>query len=223
MYRLKTKTRLYGVIKPHAYASPICESRSMFDKCVDFEAFADVVVKLFNVVTELRKKWPKVKTMKVWSSYLALTIIMLVNGVRVGEAVRAAARFYELGERRLRITASKRGGERTVIIPDFIEREDLEHAYTEAVRAGERAVRLRLKDWLRRALGVNPHSIRYAFIRYTALTGRSPEVIARALGVRKAETVKRYYLQGLESIGGGEGVGALGAHESPSGVEPAQE
>jgi integrase len=223
MYRLKTKTRLYGVIKPHVYTSPVCESRSMFDKCVDFEAFADVVVRLFNIVTGLREKWPRVKTLKVWSSYLALTLIMLVNGVRVGEAVRAAVKYCELCERRLTITASKRGGERTVLIPDFIEPEDLEYAYTEAVRAGERAVRLRLKDWLRRALGVNPHSIRYAFIRYTALTGKTPEAIARALGVKKAETVKKYYLRGLESTGGGEGFGALGAHEGVSGVEPAQE
>jgi integrase len=219
MYKLKTKTRLYGVFKPYMYTSPVCNSRSMFDKCVEFEAFADIVVRLFDIVTRLREKWPKVKTLKVWSSYLALTLIMLVNGVRVSEAVRAAARFYELGERRLTIRASKRGEERTVLIPDFIEREDLEHAYTEAVRAGEKAVRLRLKDWLRRALGVNPHSIRYAFIRYTALTGRSPEVIARALGVKKAETIKKYYLQGLESIGGGEGHGALGAHESAGRME----
>jgi len=53
MYRLKTKTRLYGVINPYIYASPVCTSRSMFDKCVDFEAFADVVVRLFNIVTGL--------------------------------------------------------------------------------------------------------------------------------------------------------------------------
>jgi integrase len=212
MLKLKTKTRLYGIIDPYMYVSPVCESRSMFDKCVDFEAFADIVVRLFNIVADLRKKWPKVKTLRVWSSYLALTIIMLVNGVRVSEAVRAVVKFCELGERRLTIRASKRGKERTVIIPDFIEMEDLEHAYCEAMRVGEKAVRLRLKDWLRRTLGVNPHSIRYAFVKYTALTGKSPEVIARALGVKKAETVKRYYLQGLELHGGGEGVGIHGAH-----------
>jgi len=198
MYKLKTKTRLYGVIKPDIYLTQFCENTSIFDKCVDFEAFADVVVRLFNIVTRLKEKWPKVKTFKVWSSYLALTLIILVNGVRVSEAVRASIKFYELGERYLTIKASKRGGDRRVLIPEFIDREDLKHAYVEAVRRGEKSIRLRLKDWLRRALGVNPHSIRYAFIRYTALTGKSPETIARALGLKKVETINKYYLRGLQ-------------------------
>jgi len=207
MYKLKTKTRLYGVIRPDIYLTPFCESTSIFDKCVDFEAFADVVVRLFNIVTRLREKWPKVKTFKVWSSYLALTLIILVNGVRVSEAVRASIKFYELGERYLTIKASKRGGDRRVLIPEFIDREDLKHAYVEAVRRGEKSIRLRLKDWLRRALGVNPHSIRYAFIRYTALTGKSPETIARALGLKKVETINKYYLKGLQLQGEGESNG----------------
>jgi len=207
MYKLKTKTRLYGVIRPDIYLTPFCESTSIFDKCVDFEAFADVVVRLFNIVTRLKEKWPKVKTFKVWSSYLALTLIILVNGVRVSEAVRASIKFYELGERYLTIKASKRGGDRRVLIPEFIDREDLKHAYVEAVRRGEKSIRLRLKDWLRRALGVNPHSIRYAFIRYTALTGKSPETIARALGLKKVETINKYYLKGLQLQGEGESNG----------------
>ena len=198
MYKLKTKTRLYGVIKPDIYLTQFCENTSIFDKCVDFEAFADVVVRLFNIVTRLKEKWPKVKTFKVWSSYLALTLIILVNGVRVSEAVRASIKFYELGERYLTIKASKRGGDRRVLIPEFIDREDLKHAYVDAVRRGEKSIRLRLKDWLRRALGVNAHSIRYAFIRYTALTGKRPETIARALGIKKVETINKYYLRGLQ-------------------------
>jgi hypothetical protein len=44
---------------------------------------------------------------------------------------------------------------------------------------------------------VNPHSLRYAFIRYHILTGKTPEEIARALGLREKDNIKKYYLRGL--------------------------
>jgi len=70
----------------------------------------------------------------VWSSYLALTLITLINGLRVREALRAIARFYETGDRRITIEATKGGNKRLVIIPDFITREDLEYLYKKLIR-----------------------------------------------------------------------------------------
>jgi len=52
--------------------------------------------------------------------------------------------------------------------------------------------------WLEGVFRVNPHSIRYAFIRYHTLTGKTQEEIARGLGLREARSVKRYYLRGLQ-------------------------
>jgi integrase len=203
--RWRTKPRLHGVLDPKLYKMEDCEEASGFDKCLDYEGFAFAVAELFNEVVERRREERK-KTLELWSSYLALTLIMLVNGLRLREALRATTRFYETGERRIRIRAVKGGDPRVVVIPDFIERGDLEHLYRELVRRGEDAVSKRVETWLNGVFGVNPHSIRYAFIRYHVLTGRTPEEVAGALGLREARTVKKYYLRGLP-LEEGEGDG----------------
>jgi hypothetical protein len=82
------------------------------------------------------------------------------------------------------------------------------------VRTGEENTRKRVLDWLTRVFRVNPHSLRYAFIRYHTLTGKTPEEIARALGLRAKRNVKRYYLRGIslegeEEVVEGGGVGGL--------------
>jgi predicted NUDIX family phosphoesterase len=156
----------------------------------------DVVLAFYNKVVELREH-SSLLTFKIWSSYLALTLIMLVNGLRVREALRAAKRFYETGERKLIMKAEKGGDTRNVIIADFIQREDLEHAYKRLVKAGEQRLRKSFLVWLKGVFRVNPHSLRYAFIRYHILTGKTPEEIARALGLREKDNIKKYYLRGL--------------------------
>lgn len=218
MRRWRSKPRLHGILDPRLYRAPDCEEASSFDRCLDYERFAYAVAELFNEVVELRQEERR-KTLEVWSSYLALTLIMLVNGLRVREALRAAARFYKTGERRFKLTAEKGGDPRSVLIPEFIEREDLEHVYKELVRRGERTVMKRVGRWLSDVFGVNPHSIRYAFIRYHVSTGRNPEEVARALGLREARTVKKYYLRGLSLDEGEEGGGAGGPRQGPIGVD----
>jgi hypothetical protein len=207
------KPRLYGLLDRQLYRLPYCEEASRMDKCLDFEAFSDVVLQLFNEVIELKQR-SSLKTFEVWSSYLSLTLIMLANGLRIREALRAARIFCETGERKLVIKAEKGGDFRSVIIPEFLEKEDLEHLYKMLIKTGEDNTRKRVLDWLRRVFGVNPHSIRYSFIRYHTLTGRSPEEIAKALGLKATRNIKRYYLRGLQLQGEGEGNGgASGARE----------
>lgn len=200
------RTKLYGLLDPKIYRLPYCEEASRADKCLDYEAFMEVVLRFYNKVVELRQQ-SNILTLKVWSSYLALTLIMLVNGLRVREALRATRIFYETKERRITIEAVKRGDTRLVIIPDFITREDLEYIYTKLVKAGENRVRKSFLAWLKGVFRVNPHSIRYAFIRYHTLTGRTPQEIARGLGLRDRKSVKRYYLRGLPLNNEGEGEG----------------
>jgi hypothetical protein len=175
---------------------PYCEEASRSDKCLDYEAFMEVVLQLYNRVVELRQQ-SSLTTLKRWSSYLALTIIVLINGLRVREALRAAKRFYETGDRKLVIAAAKRGDKRLVIIPDFTAREDLDYLYKRLIKAGEDRVRKSYLEWLKAVFRVNPHSMRYAFIRYHTLTGKTQEEIARGLGVAETRTIKRYYLRGL--------------------------
>jgi hypothetical protein len=175
---------------------PYCEEASRADRCVDYEAFMDVVLAFYNKVVELREH-SSLLTFKVWSSYLALVLIIMVNGLRVREAIKATRIFYETGDRRITINAVKRGDKRLVIIPEFMEREDLEHLYKMLIKTGEENTKRRVSDFIRRVFRVNPHSLRYAFIRYHILTGKTPEEIARALGLREKDNIKKYYLRGL--------------------------
>ncbi len=200
------KPRLIGILHRQLYQLPYCEEASLFDKCIDYEKFTRIVLELFNEVVELRAR-SKLKTFIKWSSYLGVTIIMLANGLRIKEALRAAKRFYEYGDRRFTIKAEKRGDNRSVVIPEFLEREDLEHIYKELIKHGEDLITWRIEKWLASVFGVNPHSLRYAFIRYHTITGKTPEEIARALGLRNGRNVKRYYLRGLPMIIEGEGNG----------------
>jgi hypothetical protein len=163
---------------------------------VDYEAFLEVAITLYNRVAELKQQ-SSLLTLRVWSSYLGLTLVMLINGLRVREALRATRIFYESGDRRITINAEKRGDRRLVIIPEFITREDLEYIYKRLVKAGEERVRKSFLEWLKAVFKVNPHSLRYAFIRYHTLTGRTPQEIAKALGIIETKTIKKYYLRGL--------------------------
>jgi len=194
--RRKGKPRLLGILDTSLYRLPYCEEASLFDKCVDYEKFTKVALELFNEVVEARQR-SKLKTFKLWSSYLGITIIILANGLRIREALRAARIFYEYGDRRFTIRAEKGGDYRTVVIPSFLEREDLEHLYRELIKHGEDKVATRVEIWLYRVFKVNPHSLRYSFIRQLALGGSSIEQIAKGLGLRDRKNVKRYYLRGL--------------------------
>ncbi len=193
------RTRLYGLLDPSLYKMAYCEEASRADRCIDYEAFMEVVLQFYNKVVELRAR-SSLLTFRIWSSYLALVLIIMVNGLRVREALRVAKRFYETGERRITIEAVKRGDKRLAIIPDFIQREDLEHIYKKLVKAGEDRVRKSVLAWLKGVFRVNPHSLRYAFIRYHTITGKTPEEIARGLGLREARSVKRYYLRGIPQL-----------------------
>jgi len=200
------KPRVYGILDTSLYRLQDCEEASLFDKCVDYEKFTRVVLELFNDVVEARQR-SKLKTFKLWSSYLGVTIIILANGLRIREALRAARIFYEYGDRRFTVKAEKGGDIRSVVIPEFLEREDLEHIYKELIKHGEDKVMARVEMWLYSIFKVNPHSLRYAYIRQLALGGSSIEQIAAALGLRKSKNIKTYYLRGLKLNNEGEGNG----------------
>jgi integrase len=192
-----SKPKLYGILKTELFKIGNCEEASLFDKCLDYEKFTEAVIELFNKVVELKQQHHG-KTLEVWSSYLALVLIILANGLRIREALRAIIRFYETGEQRIVLKAEKGGDYRTVVIPEFIEREDVEYIYRETIRHGEKRVKDRVEAWLKEVFGVNPHSIRYAFIRYHVLGGKPLEVIARALGLKKVRNIEEYYLRGIQ-------------------------
>lgn len=202
----KGKPRLIGILDSSVYRLQDCEEASLFDKCIDYDKFTRVVLELFNDVVEARQR-SKLKTFIKWSSYLGVTIIILANGLRVREALRAARIFYEYGDRRFTVKAEKGGDIRSVVIPEFLEREDLEYLYKELIKYGEDKVMARVEMWLYNVFRVNPHSLRYAYIRQHTLGGSSIEQLARALGLKKPKNIKTYYLRGLKLNNEGEEYG----------------
>jgi len=212
------KPRLYNILKANMFKIDNCEEASLFDRCLDYDKFTEAVTELYNKVVELKEQYRR-KTLEVWSSYLALTLLMLANGLRIREALRAVIKFYETGERKLVIKAEKGGDVRIVKIPEFIEREDVEYVYKELIRHGEKRVKDRVEFWLSSVFGVNPHSIRYSYIRYHVLGGKPIEAIARALGLKKVRNITEYYLRGIQLEGEEEVVEGGGVErdsESPT-------
>jgi integrase len=131
-------------------------------------------------------------------TYLAALYVQLRNGCRVSEAARALLLFARTGSRKLRIPVSKRKdrAERLVLIPPLIELKRVAWLAEEFKRRpldkATRALALRLKVFSLRELGINTHSLRYAFITYLASQGVSPQLIAKITGHARLDYILHY-------------------------------
>jgi len=174
-----------------------CEPASSIDTCTDFEILLEILVQFYNKVKELSysKDVKYKKLLKKYLAYIAILIIIAVNGLRAREALKVAKAFYETGERVLKLKAMKSGNTRLAIIPDFIEPRDIEYVYSRLQRVGEVKVRQRLDEFAKGMFGTTLHGIRYSFVRYLRERGVSVEDIATTLGHKEARTVVRWYLR----------------------------
>jgi len=117
-------------------------------------------------------------------SYLAVMLTQLDNGCRVGEACAAVQQYIKTGERRLSVRVEKRRDKehRLVIVPLEVELAALD----------ERACApYRVKNFASR-MGMNTHSLRYAFITRLATEGVNPAVIAKVTGHKSLNTLLHY-------------------------------
>ncbi|MGB9881065.1 MAG: tyrosine-type recombinase/integrase [Anaerolineae bacterium] len=118
-------------------------------------------------------------------SYLAVLITQARNGCRVGEALAGVLAFAESGarEQRVRIEKRKDGAERLVIIPAEVERERLD----------KQSLRLAsVKMYAKRKLGINTHSLRYAWITAQAKDNVNPAIIASITGHKNLNMLMHY-------------------------------
>ena len=174
-----------------------CKPGSSFDKCVDFRVAAYAFKELFLKAKELYKQY-RLKSLKKKLGYLAAALIALLNGLRGRETIEAIEYFYETGERVLKLRARKRGDVRMVLIPEYIDREDVEHVYKLLRRRGEKGTRKRIGFFLWRNFGITLHSLRYSLVRYLHSNNVDHSVIAAMLGHKDIRTIQRYYLRGVE-------------------------
>ncbi len=123
--------------------------------------------------------------------YAAVLLIQLRNGSRVSEALEAALRFAEEGGRevQVRVRKHKRETLRLMVLPEELKPRDLQ--VCRSILSEPRALE-RVKDYARKRLGVNSHSLRYAFITYLAKQGVQPQLIAKITGHAKLDYILRY-------------------------------
>jgi len=136
--------------------------------------------------------------------YAAISLIALRNGARIGEAIEAFAKFLQgdVFTRRLedgrvalatqvRVEKHKKEDYRLIVFPSEILEQDFDTCRQLIVK-GKDAVRAYVNRWLREKLGINCHSLRYAFITYMLKKGVSPAIIASITKHRNLNMILKY-------------------------------
>ncbi|MBC7113219.1 MAG: hypothetical protein H5T34_04265 [Candidatus Methanomethyliales bacterium] len=143
----------------------------------------DKGLKLEEVLELLRERLKAAQDFEY--SYLAVLLTQAMNGCRIGEALTAIVAFANSGQREQRIKVEKRkdGAERLVIIPAEITRERLE---VQGLKIAN------VKMYAKRKLGINTHSIRYAWITSQAIKNVNPAIIASITGHKNLNMLIHY-------------------------------
>ena len=123
--------------------------------------------------------------------YVAILLTQLLNGARIGEAVKAFYQFVEVGgkERTIILKAEKGGNERKIIIPKIITYKKY---YSIILTKSEMKMIAAVKMFCKRRYGVNTHSFRYAFITKAIKDGLSAEVVAKITGHKSLRHILTY-------------------------------
>jgi len=117
-------------------------------------------------------------------TYLAVLLTQLLNGCRVGEAVSAVRGYLHDGEvsRTVRVEKRKDNKYRTVIVYDKIPRAALDI----------KSLKVQNVKVFAHRLGLNTHTLRYAFITRLLKDGHSPAVIAKITGHKRLDQLLTY-------------------------------
>jgi len=151
-----------------------------WDRGLDYKALEK------TIIAELEKrlaKLPATKAVRGVNNCCAL-LIQLRNGSRVGEAVEALKKFARSGERTVLVRTEKRkdGDERRIIIPSEVKREWINPAI---VTKGAVSV-------FAQSIGINTHSLRYAYITKLAKDGVDPAIITKITHHKKMDQIVTY-------------------------------
>jgi len=121
--------------------------------------------------------------------HLSVLLVQLRNGSRVSEAIEAIEKFTNSKEKEIQVRARKRKRTyaRTMIIPAEVRVEDIPQ-----LKAAMPISIAAVKVFAARRLGINTHSLRYAFITHLSRQGIAPQVIARITGHTKLDYVLHY-------------------------------
>ncbi len=158
-----------------------------FDSGLSYEYLISKIMTLYNSFATI---WQTERNKKTAVSllYSATALTQLTNGLRSAEAVESMINFIRTREREFKIKAKKHGNERWVIIPRTIVWGDLSQAYGMVGRISLGGYR----KWVKRKVGCNTHTLRYAFIRKCLSSGLNADRTAIIIGHRRLTTTYEY-------------------------------
>jgi len=142
--------------------------------------------------------------------YAAISLIALRNGSRIGEAIEAFKEFLNTSKVKIYVKVEKRKKKedyRLMVIPKELVEEDFSMC-RDLLNKSKDHIRANVNKYLHRRLGINAHSLRYAFITYMLRKGVSPSIIAAITGHKNLNMILKYTekkeaekaLEGLEQI-----------------------
>jgi len=114
-------------------------------------------------------------------TYAIILLIQLRNGSRVSEAIEALRRFIESGEKKVEVRVRKHKNleYRLMVLPKELSHKDLMPCKPVLEEVDDMKLKKRVQLYARKELGINTHSLRYAFITYLLKKGVSPSLIAK--------------------------------------------
>lgn len=124
-----------------------------------------------------------------YEAYVAILLIQLVNGARIGEAIRAFKMFVETGQKEFQLQAEKKGNMKFFIIPNIIKNRP---SYRSVLTISDYDLKARIRMFTKKYLKCSTHSLRYAMISFLAKNGTDPAIIAKITGHKKLDRIVQY-------------------------------
>jgi site-specific recombinase XerD len=124
-----------------------------------------------------------------YEAYVAILLIQLVNGARIGEAIRAFKMFVETGQREFQLWAEKKGNMKFFIIPNIIKNRP---SYRSVLTISDYDLKARIRMFTKKYLKCSTHSLRYAMISFLTKNGTDPAIVAKITGHKKLDRIVQY-------------------------------
>ena len=177
-----------------------------WDLGLDYEKTYKMLVKELN--KESKKEGVRALAKR---TYLVVLLTQLRNGSRGYEAIEGVIKFYKEKKNIVEVRVEKKKKEdfRKMVLPKEVTREDLEIAgprllaliekYESREDLSEKEKKNRItatiSTWAKKSLGINTHSLRYAFITHLLKKGYSPSLIAKMTHHSKLDMILSYTQQ----------------------------
>jgi len=152
-----------------------------WDDSVDFLEAKKVLTDAYKQLYDLN--------LMPYEAYVAILLIQLVNGARIGEAIRAFKMFIETGQKEFQLQAEKKGNMKFFIIPNIIKNRP---SYRSVLTISDYDLKARIRMFTKKYLKCSTHSLRYAMISFLAKNGTDPAIIAKITGHKKLDRIVQY-------------------------------